>query len=282
VSSIPTKQKDRYILVLYDFSASAENALKHGIKLSFVLQSKLCIATFLPSKIGTEEFENTKKSLASVAAMVQTNHDIEVIAYAMKGKMSKLLHSFSDVIETVLVVVGMNKPYFVFQKKISQILRIIRRSRIPYFIVPENAKLNEYTHIILPVSYTRQDKEKIAWASYFARLNQSTIHALIAKARDGFIRTGISNNVQFLNKMYSSLNVYYKLINTDKDILKLDAYAIEYAVEHNAGLVMTIVPERADLFDLILGSTEKKNIMNVYDMPILCISPRDDMYVLCS
>ncbi len=276
------KKIKRQIIVLFDFSASAENALKHGIQMCKVLKSGLTITFPLIKNMSNEKREEMKQQLAHIVTHLQQNTELDVQAFAPSQPLKKFYKPLYEKIEGIMIVAGIEGKNFVCGMTMQQYLRCVRNSRIPWLAVPPSAPVNDYTHIVLPLSYSRQTKEKIAWASYFHRLNQSAIHALTPVAKDGFIKTGIYKNTEFLKKMYNSLEVYYKLIPTDKNIHHIDPYAIDYALEHSAAPVIILVSPRPDIFDIVLGAAERKIILNSENIPVLCITPLDDMYVVCS
>lgn len=276
------KQVKRQIIVLYDFSSSAENALQHGIKMCSVLKSHLTLV--LPALKGStpEKLQEMKQMLGQLVTRLQNQHEFDVQAFAPDKPVQKFFRPLYEKIEGIMFVCGIVENHFVCGITMNRFLRLVRRSRIPWLAVPHGAPVNDNNHVVLPLSYNRQTKEKIAWASYFHRLNKSAIHALVPEAKDGFIRTGIFKNTEFLKKMYSTLEIYYKLINTGKNIHQIDPYAIDYAVEHSAAPVIVLVTSRPDIFDIVFGAVEKKIIMNPQNVPVLCINPLDDMYVVCS
>jgi hypothetical protein len=282
VSETEKKQVRRQIIVLYDFSRSADNALLHGIKMCYVLKSHLTLVLPLVRGMNADSAQEPKARLGSVVTALQKQHEFSVQAFAPEQPLKKFFRPLYEKIEGIMIVAGITNGQFVCQLSMNGFLRLVRKSRIPWLAVPEETTDFDYNHVVLPLSYSRQTKEKIAWASYFHRLNKSAIHALTPYAKDGFIKMGIYKNTEFLKKMYGTLEVYYKLINTHKNIHEIDAYAIEYAVEHTAAPVIVVVTPRLDIFDLLFGAVEKKIILNNRNIPVLCINPLDDMYVVCS
>jgi len=276
------KDKNRHILVPFDFSAAAENALKHGLKICYALKSNLALCYFHNTKDTETEKKEVKDKLGNICAALMQEHQINITAFVPTGKLNKLLSPLSEKIEAVMVVFGFEGEKFIFQWSLTKVLRNLRKSRIPFLTVPVSAVPKEYTHIILPINYMKGTKEKIIWASYFSRLNQSTIHVIVPKAKDGNLRLGVKNNIDFLKKNYKTLNVYYKKFQTDVSINKIDKFSVCYAVEHNADSVLALATNNIDIFDVLFGTKERKIILNEFMIPVLCINPRNDMYVLCA
>ena|GEM_PF-2783816 len=277
-----TEKAKRQIIVLYDFSSSSDNALRHGLKMCFVLKAGLTLVYPLLKGEDASERGVRKVQMKALVSRLQLEYGIEVQAFAPDKKLKFFFRPLYEQIEGIMLVAGITGKNFVCGLSMVAFLKLVRKSRVPWLTVPEFTPVGDYNHVVLPISYSRQTKEKIAWASYFHRLNQSAIHVLAPKGKDGFIKIGIYKNTEFLKKMYTTLEIYFKLIQTEKTINDIDEYALSYASEHlYAPVIITVTPSQ-DIFDLLFGATERKIIMNQQGIPVLCINPLDDMYVVCS
>jgi hypothetical protein len=281
VSHQEQKKQSRQVIVLYDFSSSSQNGLQHAISMSKVLKAGLTLV-FPLTKDDIDLRNSRKAELASIVAQVEAQHNLNVQAFAPDKPLKSFFIPLYEKIEGIMIVAAIEDNGFVCGISMRHFLSLVRKSRIPWLTVPVKATINDFNHIVLPLSYNRQTKEKIAWASYFHRLNKSAIHVLSPLGKDGFIKTGIYKNTEFLKKMYSTLEVYFKLIKTEKSIHHIDLFAVDYAVEHDAAPVIILVTPRPDIFDILFGSVERKIIMNQQNVPVLCLNPLDDMYVVCS
>ena len=132
------------------------------------------------------------------------------------------------------------------------------------------------------MGYQKQEKEKILWASYFGRIYGSQIHIVMPEASDQFFKTGIRSNVQAMSKLYSNADISHQVVPVKANIHKAPDKAIEYSAEIQAGAYIILTTLRPDIFDFFGGSDELHAIRNAWSMPVLCINPRDDLYVLCN
>lgn len=271
----------RRIILLYDFSAASDNALKFALKMSEVLKSELAVLNVFSSKAKNDVKEN-KLKLQTKINELKSNYSFDIEGFVIEGDVQKIFKVFYEKYEGIMIVVGISGKNFTNQISFKGFLKMVRNSKIPWLSVPENAQIGDFSKIVLPVSYTRQNKEKIAWASYFYRLNKSIIYALPATAKDGFIKIGVKNNIIFLKKMYQTLDVEYEIIPTEKNIHQIDDFALEYAMENNAALIIALVSTRPDIFDILFGPNERKLIINQQNIPVLSINPLDDMYIICN
>jgi hypothetical protein len=85
-----------------------------------------------------------------------------------------------------------------------------------------------------------------------------------------------------MNKLYSNSEVGYQLVPVSANIHQAPLRAIEYSAEIQAGAFIILTTLRPDIFDFFGGSDDLHAIRNSCSMPVLCINPRDDLYVLCN
>jgi len=271
----------RRIILLYDFSAASDNALRFALKMSEVLKSELAILNIFSRK-DKQNIDDNKLKLQTIINDLKNSYSFEIEGFVIEEEIHKIFKAFYERYEGIMIVVGINGKNFTNGISFKKYLKMVRQSKIPWLSVPEKAEIGDFSKIVLPVSYTRQNKEKIAWASYFYRLNKSIIFALTAKAKDGFIKIGVNNNTIFLKKMYHTLEIEYNVIPTEKNIHDIDNHALDYALQNNAALIIALVSTRPDIFDILFGPNERKLIINQQNIPVLSINPLDDMYIICN
>ena len=67
----------------------------------------------------------------------------------------------------VLGTHGKNDPQFLSG---SAAVKIIRKARIPYFVVQKNSPFpNDKKNIVMPIDYRKEAKEKTGWVTYFSK-----------------------------------------------------------------------------------------------------------------
>ena len=148
------------------------------------------------------------------------------------------------------------------------------------------------THYPLPtfltIDHQRESKEKLIWASYMARFFGSTVTIFHRNYRDAAFRTRWHNNMRYLDKIFSSLNLTYEtaVLEGGSEFGNPDLLAIKQLspfTSHLSPLFIALVPDRRDrdLGDLFSSPAELRLIKNHAHLPILLLNQRDDLYVLC-
>lgn len=275
ISSPEYRRKNWNILVPYNFDGPSDFALQEGIALSKVFGTGLIL-------YHNNADEISKQRLAEVTAHIISNHEIRTQSFAPESDDFKLMFALANKTESIIIVLGHDCRRTSLGMSLSKSLRKMRKSRTPFLMVPAGLHSKSFKNVVYSMGYQKQEKEKILWASYFGRIYSSTIHVAIPKASDEYFKSGVWTNVQAMEKLYKNTEVQYKLEKMTANIHKADQAAIQYCNEIQAGAFITLTTPSLDVFDLFGGSQERIAICNRYNIPVLCINPRDDLYVLCN
>jgi hypothetical protein len=272
------RDRNLNITVIADNSAFGRTAVQHGVQLAEVFQASLTVmANFnlhLPDKpsIPGKEFIDELQNIILNAKNGQVITD-----YVFP----ETLFRYADEHNTAMFVIGVDKNAKEGFFNVKKAIKLIRQSRFPVMTVTTNhTDTTCYKHILLPLDIERQNKEKALWAGYFSRFYGSVIHILYPKYKDEGLVKLVHDNVAFVEKLYENLEITYEKHETQPHNY-LDAYALEFAPQVNAGASVIMMTRYYTLADVLTGPRERK-IIGSSDLPILCINQRDDLYVLCT
>lgn len=162
-----------------------------------------------------------------------------------------------------------------------QILKNFRQAKIAYLVVQAEAA-SEFKTVALTLNHQRESKEKLLWASYFARFCQSDIAVYHHPYTDLDFRRRLDNNVRYLEKIFSSLNLAYQLrpLPEGNQFADPDPKAI---AQPGVDLFISLVADERDrdFLDLFSPPTALRLIKKTPAIPILFLNQRDDLYIMC-
>ncbi len=283
----PTSKQQ--ILIPYDFSKAAENALLYGIELARLFKCEISIfyiVTKIIAKLEVKDIEVTearKKALGEIANRIISQEGIMANVYVFKGEVQQVIHDFYEKLNAIAVMAGMNS----FKSKVhcfssSSLVTDYRDLRIPIIIVhDELPRKRMYENIILPLDFNRESKEKSAWSGYISTLNQSRVTVLTRKYKDAYFAASLRTNIVLVEKLFNNLGVAYELIKEPDITCDIDKYAVDYAWINQGDMIVIMATKEVAVDDLLFGLKEKKIIENKYKLPIMLINPRDDLYLPC-
>jgi nucleotide-binding universal stress UspA family protein len=275
------------VLVPYDFSEAAENALIYGIELARLFTCEVSIIHAISKKHADKNFHDAettaKTSLSALANNIIGKHRLMVNVYVFQGEVRDLIDKFYEKINAIAVIAGLNSVkkkthYFTAGKLVTD----YRNLRVPLIVVHDiMPRKTMYSNIVLPLDFNRESKEKSAWAGHISTLNRSKVRILIRKYKDAYFAASLRNNIVLVKKLYENLGVDYEIIKEPDITVDIDKYAVEYAWLNNADLLVIMATKDVAVDDLLLGLKEKKIVDNRYKLPVMLINPRDDLYLPC-
>ncbi len=255
-----------------------------------------------------EDYYNTESQVSNIIVFVDNSPygvaalaHAEVLASIFKTTVEKR-YSYDPLLKprllkeaeernTILFVIGVaaKGKTTLFNK--NKAIQFIKDSRIPTMVV--NTQLpqpHDYKKVVLPLDVERQAKEKAMWGSYFSRYRVKhklgieedlSVQIHSCQYKDEFLRDKTQGNVAFAERIYNSLEVPYQKHTVPKDSV-IDDYALEWAARNNCSPLAIMMTSYRSIADLLLGTNESKIIGKEMNVPILCLNPRDDLYVLCT
>ncbi len=275
------------ILVPVDFSRASESAILHGLEMSIIFKRSLTLLHVYNSKsykLFTDySREAAKKRLDAIVSLIQEQHpEIIISSIIADGKLKEVIENTAVDVNAIMVVLGIPLKSGGQIRKASQAIKLMRNSRIPFLMVREKFPVKDgYQNIVLPLDETREYKEKVLWASYFSRFYDSTIHILIPECKDAEIQYKINANKRFTDKLFNDFEVKSCVYYSKSKFYDMNKAGIDYAANKGYQLVIIMNTDFYSIIDYIAGPAEQKLIVNKYHIPVLCINPRDDLYVMC-
>ncbi|KPK85955.1 MAG: hypothetical protein AMS27_06145 [Bacteroides sp. SM23_62_1] len=264
-----TKTK-KIIMVPWDFSEKAEYALEHAVQLSKILNTDVELIHIVKKD---KELDDASRRMDKILEEIENKHGIKPMSVVKVGNIFTTISEVATEMHAEMVIMGTHGMKGMQKLVGSWALKVIAGSKVPFIVIQAPPSSHGFSDIVFPLDFRRENKEKINWIYYIARLYNSKFHIIKAKSTDRKFVKGIQSNLHFTKKFLDNNEISYDIITAEgkKDFT---TETIEYAHNVNADLILIMTTKDINLADYVIGAHEQNIISNKYQIPVMCINPR--------
>lgn len=273
--------KDQFVIAyLADFSL-ADAVVSHARCLAAMLNKGLILLYVEDSRYGGLSAAEAEQKLLEIESACPEVHPAHV---ALKGKTIDVIEALPTMLNGVIAVAGVDARAGRRRPTSSrEVLRVFSQCKIAYLTVQAPLRnAHPYEKVGLGVDFRKESKEKLLWASYFARFNKSEIQVIHFDYDDEGLRLKWRNNMRFLDKFFRGLGISYLAKVVSGRAFFPEVVVADYAAQHcDVFISVTTDVRDRDVLEWFAGVQEQRVIRNAAQQPVLYLNPRDDIYVLC-
>lgn len=261
-------------MVHCDFSGSMNNAIMHGVRMANIFQKELCLFHSLQGNTRSDKL-SVQKALSKIIHQLKNDlPDIPISSLTLKGDLSQCITRVAEQYDGIMLVLT--------SENVKSKLPALQASQIPFlFVSSSQAHSLTYKKPILPVDFRKVMKDTSLWASYFGRFNQSATTVFYATEKDKDHAKMIRKNLKFIEKLLMKFHLDFNVKEAGKNSFGLPFEAVRKGLQQKHDLIIIPSSKNISLIDLIIGLPEVKIIKKAGHLPVLCINPKRDMYILC-
>lgn len=267
------EENQKTIVVPWDFTPVADNALAHAVKISRMVNNDICLLHIVDDKIKAKE-EGEKKTM--MEQLVQENgkkYNMTITAEIKKGSIFSAIAEFVNEKDASLVVMGTHGMKGMQKLTGSWALKVIVKSKVPFIVVQDPpADQERYHDIVFPVDFRRENKEKTKMAVFMGKYLDSKIHILVATSTDPSLIKRTKINLNFAIKYLIQNNIEYEIHEIPRG--NFAQQTIDFAIRTNANLILIVTTKNITFTDYMVGASEQYIIANSSKIPVCCINPR--------
>lgn len=277
--------KTKKILIPFDFSETAENAVKHAALIAALTKGELIILNvqkknellnmllpILNIKKPSAISEFISEKLSSEATRIEKTYGIKTSSIFSTGSISSEIISICNEIKVDLIVMGTkggDSHNDLFMG--THTYRTLTKSDLPILTVRINPLIKGYSTILLPIDLSIHTRQKVNVAIQFAKLFNATLSIL-----------GMYNQSETTHKF--KLDVYLKQIEKECekknvsvhcDLVKTEhkvKKTLQFAKKVNADIIISMTDQDTEMKTILLNNYIHQ-LINHSKVPILCIKP---------
>jgi nucleotide-binding universal stress UspA family protein len=262
------------LLVPWDFTEVAENALQHAIKISTHIQNKIQLIHIVKTSKQIEEAEpKLKQDIERLSAKYQVS--LEPVVKA--GNLFSEISDYASNQNVSVVIMGTHGIRGVQKLTGSWALKVIVGSKVPFIVVQGPPSKKEiFKDVVFPLDYKQENKQKVNWALFLAKYFDVKIHIIAPKKiKDSGLQQKTTINVNFAEKIFNNHGIAYDLHKIDAS--KVGEETVNYAKKVDADIILIMTTKDIGLADYVLGAKEQYIIANQAQIPVMCVNPRTDL-----
>lgn len=267
------EENQKVIVVPWDFTLVAENALAHAVKISRMVGNEICLLHIVDKGISKSAEGQKKVLLAHISAENSKKYNMPIASQLSKGSIFTAIAEFANDKQASLVVMGTHGMKGMQKLTGSWALKVIVKSKVPFIVVQDPpADQERYHNIVFPVDFRNENKEKIKMAIFMGKYFDSKIHILVSTSTDKGLIKKTKINLNFAIKYLIQNNIEYEIHEVPKS--NLAQQTLDFAQKINADLILIVTTKNITFADYVVGASEQYIIANSSKIPVCCVNPK--------
>jgi nucleotide-binding universal stress UspA family protein len=267
------EENKKLIVVPWDFTPVAENALAHAARIGRMTGGEVCLLHIVDDGIKPREEGEKRTLLRHVAEDASKKYNLPVSAETKKGTIFTSIADFVNSAEPSLVVMGTHGMKGMQKVTGSWALKVIVKSKIPFIVIQDPpADQERYHNIVFPIDFRIENKEKMGMAIFMGKYFDSKVHILKTSTTDKSLRNKINVNLNFAVKYLIQNSIEYEIHEIPRG--KFAQQTIDFAQKINADLILIVTTKNISMADYVIGASEQYIIANSSKIPVCCVNPK--------
>ena len=261
------------IVVPWDFTPVASNALAHAVKISLMVGNEISLLHIVDSGINPKALAETRTRLQKTVDENSKKYNITLTWQISKGSIFHAIAEFANEKQASLVIMGTHGMKGMQKFTGSWALKVMVKSKTPFIVVQDPpADQGRYHDIVFPVDFRSENKEKMKMAIFMGKYFDSKIHMLVAGTPDKGLAKKTRVNLNFAVKFLIQNNIEYQIHEVPKK--NFAQQTIEFAHSINADLILIVTTKNISFADYTFGASEQYIIANSSRIPVICVNPK--------
>lgn len=260
------------LLVPTDFTAVADCALDHAIKMANVIGAQIWLLHVVNSD---KKIADAKEKLDVIIDELQKKHsNITFMSVVKEGSVFEVVGETAKELHCSLVFMGTHGIKGLQKLTGSNALKVVTNSPVPFIVVQEKGPAaHGYKNIVLPLDLSKETKQKLSLVSKIAQYFNSKVHIITPKEKDDFLKNQLNRNLKFAAKFLHERRIEFTSTISKEGQGKIVKEAMKLAESVNADLIAIMNLHENSLMGMLGSSFEQAIITNEAKIPVICINP---------
>ena len=245
------EEQKKLIVVPWDFTHVAENALAHAVKISHMVGNDICLLHIVDPGINVKDEAVKKAQLRQLTEENSKKYNVPISYHISKGSIFRAIAEFANDKEASVVVMGTHGMKGMQKLTGSWALKVIVKSKIPFIVIQDPpADQERYHNIVFPVDFRGENKEKMKMAIFMGKYFESKVHMFVAVSTDKNLSKKTKTNLNFGVKYLIQNNIDYEIHEVPKG--NFAQQTIDFAQKINADLILIVTTKNITFADYVV------------------------------
>jgi nucleotide-binding universal stress UspA family protein len=281
--------RENKILIPFDFGEQSTIAIEQSYNIARMINAEINILHVITesnslwglfSKNEQDDLEHKlKEKLSIYARQIEEQSGCKVTPIVARGKLIDIILETSDKLNVKFLIIGSSGVQDSKLRIIgSNSLRIIRESRCPVITIKGKWHRNGCRNIVLPLDLTKETREKVTNAIYFAQFFQSCIHTVTMNtSTDTYIMNRLKKQLEQVSEFIRSQGIEctQNFINTASGNTNMCTSLLDFSTKVEADLLIIMTQQETEVIKYFVGSLAKEIIHNS-EIPVMSIVPKSN------
>jgi len=257
------------IVIPWDFTGIAENALKYAVRISHKINKRIVLLHVAKRE---KEKEALLADLQRIAKEKQEKYDQTIDAEVVFGKIFKDIGKYAAEVDAEMIIMGTHGMKGMQKITGSWALKVITHASTPFIVVQDAPTKSEFKRVVLPIDFKSEAKEKLNWVNYLQKHYSSQFFILKPNFTDASFIQKTKANIAFCKNFLDHRNVSYELHMAEGE-KSFAQETLRFAKKVNADLILIVTTKHISMTDYMLGAQEQYIIANQESIPVMVINP---------
>ena len=198
------------IIVPYDFTEVAMNAVAHAVNLSKSFNTGVTLLHIVKKESEKKEME---QQLEAELQKIHEIYNVKPVGLIKEGTIFKTINQVAHEIDATMIVMGTHGMKGLQKVTGSWALKVIVGSRIPFLVIQDPPKVKgNAIKLVFPVDFKTENKEKLKYVQLMSKYFPSKTLLFSATSKEGVVDPRTKANLVFCKTFMEEKNIDYELV----------------------------------------------------------------------
>ncbi len=267
------RDNGKTIFVPWDFQGVSEYALDHA--LFYSSRTKFSISLIYVVK-NASQIDETKKKLEKIAADVFARKAVHIGVVVEYGTFQEGMRKATVKNETAMIIAAVDGENDIKQYVGKTILNMESKTIIPCIIVQRPKRLRSTFSVICPIDQRKESKFLLRWIASLSRSIELKVYLVYPEFAKPEHDTKIFRNLAFAKNFLTDERIQF--VEENINAVDFNNSLVDFSRRRGVDLILNLNKSEFEFRNLFSNPKNYQLIANKEKIPVMCVTPTNDMW----